>query len=491
MGYENWKTTDLSPLRIDLDPQNPRLPRLPEGASQTEIRSELFDTSKVREMVRSIGKSGFFPDQRIVVIKKETGRGYIAVEGNRRVCACQTLLKPELSPEKHSRVVKRWSVAAEDFKPSFQKVPVVVAPSRLAAIRLMSSRHLNDAPVLRWSRYAQGRFAINALSEGQNIGEVMDETGLSESDVRKCIQEARVFELFFGLSWSEEEKGIILDNLENFPIEALWRLLRSSVTQNEFGDVTFDEDGWMVFNWEESSIENILKRFLYDSHPALSSDKKPRLNSRTLNDHEGVGKYLGELPNEIKPSPSGQEVSAKVFVRENSGLPEPDGLSASGPKPRNMDASRKKAAKKKKTYSLPADIEFSIKNDKARALLDELQSIYPESYPNATGILLRSLLEVSLLARIKHVGKWRECITKYQRSDHELPTLENMLKFSEKCDATIPDLSLRKSLSNQSVVPRKLLNLVAHNDQHIFTSSEARDAANKMLPLFRALLGDD
>lgn len=492
MGYEKWKTTDLSPLRIDLDTQNPRLPRLRQGASQTETRSELFDTSKVREMVKSIGKSGFFPDQRIVVIRKESGRGYIAVEGNRRVCACQVLLKPVLSPEKHSRVVKRWAAAAEDFKPSFQKVPVVVAPSRLAAIKLMSSRHLNDAPVIRWSRYAQGRFAINALAEGQNIGEVMDETGLSEADVKKSIQEARIYELFLGLSWSEEERNIILDNLDSFPIEALWRLLRSKATHKEFGDITFDEEGWMIFNWQEGSIENALKRFLYDSHQALSSDKKPRLNSRTLNDSDGVKKYLSELPTEIRPSPSTQGVSAKALVPEGSEFPETGSVAPGSAKLRNMDAEKPKPTKKKKLYALPADIEFSIKNDKARALLDELQSLDPESYPNATGFLLRSLLEVSLIAKIKHVGKWRECITKYQRSKSEIPKLEDILKFAEKCELTIPDISLRRSLSNQYVVPRKLLNLVAHNDQHFFAASEAKEAANKMLPLFRALLsGDD
>ncbi|MHB2139885.1 hypothetical protein ACX64L_18325 [Pseudomonas monsensis] len=486
MGYESWGTDVVSPGNIDLDPRNPRLPSLPANATQTQVLEELFSSSKVREMIKSIAKSGFYPDQRVVVIRKDSGRGFIVIEGNRRVAACKVLLDPNLSPEKHSRIARKWAVNAEPFQPSFIKIPIVIAPSRLAATQLLAARHLNSAPVIRWSKYAQGRFAINAFAEGQDVAEVMEETGLNESDLRQSIQEARMFELFLGLGWSDEEKSIIEDNLEIFPIEALRRILRNSATQESFGSIAFDQDGWMVFGWQKDSIEPVLKRFFYDAFTPLSGQRKPVLNSRTLNSIEGVKKYLGTLPAEIKPVPVEEKTSAKDLVPEGE-------LSTNVQQTPKMPPKKRPAPKPRKVRvtALPMDLDVDLKNDKALALVDELQTIVPEDLACATGLLLRSLLEISLIARIKKVGKWPDCMAKFGSDRNLIPTLDQLLKFSEGCDLTISDLNLRKTLTNQGAVPKRLLNLVAHNDQHVFGQEEARDAANKLTPLLRALLGPD
>lgn len=487
MGYESWDTLVLSPSGILLDPKNPRLPGLPENATQDQVLDELFSAGKVRDMVKSIAKSGFYPDQRIVVIRRESGRGFIAIEGNRRVSACQVLLNPDKCPDKHARYVKKWSLAAEPYRASFEKIPVVVAPSRLAATRLLASRHLNEAPVIGWSRYAQGRFAINAFSEGQEIGEIMDETGLSESDLRASIQEARIFDLFLGLSWTTEEKGIIEDNIEKFPIEALRRLLRSKATSEALGQISFDQEGWINFAWESQTIEPILKRFMYDALTQLSGEDRPELTSRTLNDSEGVKKYLSKLPSEIRPAPSNTVVSAKSIIpNAHIGAPLKP---VSSPQPKAKPPARPR--KKIRIAALPGDMIFGLKNDKALALLEELQAIVPEEFPCATGLLLRSLLEIALIARIKKVSRWADCMAKFGRDKNVSPSLDSVLKFAETCDKTIPDINLRKSLPNQQVVPRILLNLVAHNDQHVFVQTEARDAATKLTPLLRELLKGD
>lgn len=484
MGYESWDTDAVSPLNIDLDPRNPRLPGLPQGASKVQIMEELFNTSKVREMAKSIAKSGFYPDQRIVVIRKDSGRGFIAIEGNRRVAACKVLLDPGLAPERHSRVVKKWSVNADPFKQSFMKIPIVVAPNRLAATQMLAAKHLNQASIISWSRYAQGRFAINSFAEGQDIQEVMEETGLSESDLRTSIQEARMFELFLGLSWTADEKSIIEQHLEKFPIESLRRILRNSATHEAFGSIFFDEDGWIVFSWERESIEPVLKRFLFDTFAPLAGTKKVSYNSRTLNDTPGVRKYLNTLPSEIKPAPSKMQVSAKDLV------PEPK-VPDNTPAPVKPPSSKKPVTKPRpsKVPALPPNIDMLLKNDKAEALLDELQTIIPEDFAHATGLLLRSLLEIALIARIKKVGKWADCMSKFASDRNLVPTLNHLLKYAAACELTIVDASLRGSLSNQEAVPKRLFNLVAHNDQHIFGKEQARDSANKLTPLLRALLG--
>lgn len=487
MGYEAWEAIHLSPASIDLDPRNPRLPGLPEGASQKQVSDEIFNAGKVREMIRSIARSGFFPDQRPVVVRKESGRGFIVIEGNRRVTACKALLDPDRVPEKHQRYARKWSVAAQPYKPSFEKIPVVVAPSRQAAMQLLASRHLNDAPVIGWSRYAQGRFAINALSEGQDIQEIVDETGLSESLLRECIQEARIFELFFGLSWVDDEREVIESDVDKFPIEALRRLLKSKVTHDAFGAVQFDDEGWISFAWEKDRIEPLLKRFVYDSMPALSGQEKARLTSRTLNDSKGVTAYINELPLELKPKPGTEFISGKALIPDAQDLSKkPLPIPPTGParKP------RPKVKTKPKLAALPDDIEFNLQNEKAQGLLEELQTIKPEDFPYASALLLRSLLEIALVSRMKKIGTWSGCVSKYQEGNTP-PSLDKVLKFANTCDKTIADVQLRGALVNQGVVPRLLLNVVAHNDQHVFVPLEARDVANKLTPLLRYLLKGD
>lgn len=261
MGYESWPHRFLSPNSIALDPDNPRLPGLPHNANQSDVFKEIFEAGKAREMVRSVARSGYFPDQRVVVIKKSDAKGkYIVVEGNRRVCACRVLSKPSLAPEKHRRYVEKWAALAEPVKDSFARIPVVVAPSREAAMQLIVSRHLNQAPVKPWSRFAQGKFAINAMLAGEDLDFVEQETGLSVNQLKKAIQEARLFDLFLGLDWSEDEREMLLENVDSFPIEALSRVLKSPATKERFGAVDFSSDGWASFSWDPCKAKLLLKR---------------------------------------------------------------------------------------------------------------------------------------------------------------------------------------------------------------------------------------
>ncbi|WP_456269136.1 ParB/RepB/Spo0J family partition protein [Kushneria sp. AK178] len=489
MGYESWKHTKISPSSIELDPKNPRLPNLPEGANQPDVRSNLLASCKVREMAKSISTSGFYPDQTVVVIRKPNKNSrFIAIEGNRRVCACQLLLKPNLAPAEHSRYIERLSVQGESYKASFEKIPVVIAPDRLAAIRLVVSRHLNQAPVISWSLYAQGQFAINAFNDGKTMEQVINETGLSSSDIRKAVQDARIIDLFMGLKWDEGEKEIIYDSVDDFPVGVLRRILTSSVTKEKFGNIYFDDSGWLNFEWDQEIIESVLKRFMYDSLPALTgSSKKAVLTSRTINDKEDVKRYYKEdFILDVKNVGNSNAVSAKDLIEH---VDRPSSNNDSKGKNEGELGAKKPSRPKKKVNprALPANLEINIKNDKAGRILQELQIIEPQKYPYATALLLRSLLEVSLIARMKHVDVWKDFMIQHQKGSG-IPPLETIVKFAGSCSKTVPDQSLRNSMSNQHTVPRKLLNFVTHNDQHVFTSTDAKDAAEKMTPLFRALL---
>lgn len=488
MGYEQWPNKHLSPHSIDLDSDNPRLPGLPHEANQADVFKEMFEAGKAREMVRSIAKAGYFPDQRVVVVRKEGSNSkFIVVEGNRRVCSCRVLLKPKLAPEKDQRFVQKWATVAEPVMDSFRKIPAVIAPSREAARQLIVSRHLNQAPVRGWSRFAQGKFAINAMDSGEDLEYVEQETGLKVADLKKAIQEARLFDLFLGLDWSEEERNKLLENVDTFPIEALSRVIKNPVTKEKFGDVEFNDKGWPQFSWDAGKTKIFLKRLVYDAVPYFETNgsKKAVLNSRTTNSKEEIEIYLDKLPTEVKPERSDKRTSGSDLVTHDTVIP-----------PKEQPAQQKKTTRrppqKRQGPALDADIECNLKNDKANALLDELQAIYPERMPNGTALLLRSLLEVALIARMKKAGTWADLMAKHAPSGSKgyIPGLEKIISFAASSEKTIPDDNLRRAVQDHRTVPKTFLNLAAHNDQHVLVPRDVRDIITRIQPLLRFLLQD-
>lgn len=484
MEYEKWPHKFISPQSIDLDPDNPRLPGLPHDANQAEVFREMFEAGKVKEMIRSIAKSGYFPDQQVVVIRKPGTKGkFLVVEGNRRVCACRVLQKPSLAPAKQGRFITKWKDSLGPSASSFSKIPVVVAPSRTAATELIVSRHLNQAPVRAWSRFAQGKFAINALEGGQDLDDVQKETGLNMSDIKKAVQEARLFDVFLKLDWNEEEKSFLMESVDSFPIEALSRVLKSPATSDRIGKVNFNEKGWPEFNWEESLIQPFLKRLVYDSIPHFSPDRKAKLNSRTANNKDQIADYIDRLPEEVRPTSSKKTTPATDFVQE-------DEKKTSSASSKQAPKTKPKPRSKRLYPALSPDIECNLKHDKARSLLEELQVIKPEDYPHGTAFLIRSLLEISLIARMRHAHTWKDFIAKYQITEGFIPGLEKMIKFAASCDKTIPDENVRKAFRNEKAVPRVFLNLATHNDHHILVPNDVRDIATRLEPLLRFLLSN-
>ena len=494
MGYEKWPNKLLSPNSIELDPENPRLPGLDHNSTQPAIIKEMFEAGKVREMIRSIGKAGYFPDQRVVVIRKPgSSSKFVVLEGNRRVCACKALRKPSIVPEQHRRFVSKWADLAEPVMASLEKIPVVIAPSRAAALHLIVSRHLNQAPVRPWSRFAQGKFAINALEAGEDMEFVSHETGLTPAAIKNTIQEARLFDLFLGLDWSDEERTVLLDNLDTFPIETLSRVLKSPATRERIGPVEFNKDGWLEFKWDPETTSQFLKRLVYDSMPQFIKEpdhngkKKPTLNTRTTNSQNEIADYLDRLPEEVKPTKRGEGTSAKDLVdtkdKEKGRLEQTSEAKAKPVRPR----------RKRPGPALQADIECNLTNDKVRGLLDELQTIKPDDFPIATALLLRSLLEVSLIARMKSAKTWPDCMAKFAPPGSKgfVPGLDKLLTFCSTSEKTIPDDSLRKAIKDQRTVPKDFLNLVAHNDQHVLVASDVRESATRLTPLFRFLLSGE
>ncbi|MBI9056050.1 MAG: hypothetical protein JEY96_19675 [Bacteroidales bacterium] len=81
-----WPIEEVNVNEVFLDVQNIRLPLT--ASNQKALLQDLFMNEDAYELVKSIEKYGFFPDELPIIIKENTKT--IVIEGNRRVCCTQS-----------------------------------------------------------------------------------------------------------------------------------------------------------------------------------------------------------------------------------------------------------------------------------------------------------------------------------------------------------------------------------------------------------------
>ena len=96
------KTKQVSLSRIYLDNQNPRHDPID---NEPEIVAHLIAHEKVKSLAADIAIRGTSPLERLAAIPHADKKNFfIAVEGNRRVCALKLLNDPDKAPDRKSVV---------------------------------------------------------------------------------------------------------------------------------------------------------------------------------------------------------------------------------------------------------------------------------------------------------------------------------------------------------------------------------------------------
>ena len=150
---------NISPDKLLLDVENPRF-GLSESSSQSEALKYLFDTSDIKELWHSIVENGFLPYEPLVAFQVPGTDKYIVVEGNRRLAAVKSLLKPEL--------IREFSKTSVPSVPSkhqgtLAKLPVTVITNRDDADEYIGYRHVNGSR--NWEPLAKARFGLKLLEK--------------------------------------------------------------------------------------------------------------------------------------------------------------------------------------------------------------------------------------------------------------------------------------------------------------------------------------
>lgn len=336
------KIMEVPLSKLYLDNENPRHDPID---NEAEIISALVRKERVAALAKDIAKWGLSPLDRIAVRAKEGVSGsYVALEGNRRICALKLLRDPDKAP---TAVLRRQFSSLADSMPRVPaKVEVVLFDEDAVSRHWMGIRHegeLGGAGTRKWNASQKARFNKSATNPNTQA------LRLVEYAVKR------------GLITPEEQQQIALTTITRYVSTPVMRDAIGLASAREF-----------QINVPQDQFDKAVGAFLKDALPR--ADKKDALvNSRT--DAKAREIYASTLRQR------GVAATTKLPV-------------AAAPKPTaRKGPGRNNPSPDHRPHVVPADFKAVIKSNVLKRLFDELRAIDPRQFSFATAYLLRAFME--------------------------------------------------------------------------------------------------
>lgn len=475
--FVHSKASERSVRTLQLDFSNPRLIGYRKRGtitSEKDIVKVLATQYEAFEICRSILQNGFHPDEVLIAIPAGDGTNkLIVVEGNRRLSACKILLKPELlrdTPLKYSAERLKSNPAYEQAIKTIQKLNVVVLPGRREAAAYLASKH-TKSPIKGWSPYTQGAYYMSLKSPDMTLSDIKESLNdvVPLDRIKKVVLFYRLSEFILDLEcWTDEEKNSLLDNIDELKTEAIIRLIQGSEFGSSIGKIQINEHGDLIAKQlSEKSVAAILEKLARDAHFNKNEDGSNVINTRQ-EDKKEIGEYIGDLQSLIATN-TNTENDDQINLNEESASPD---LPVDDPSQPSKPSAQPPSRKWKKL--LAEDLSAPAKHAKIRALVDDAQKLDTKRNPYSSALLARAIIEITLKAWLKQIGKEAELKSKYHDRAFDF---ENILKFTENnIKEIISDAdaqkAIRQSISSLLSSGKEIMNLTNHNDIQILSSQE-------------------
>ena len=436
----------ISPLDLLLDTENPRFVIL-QNREQADIRKYLVTYEDVCQLATDINAYGrLLPGERIVALHE--GDKYVVVEGNRRTCSLQMLLNRELIPDGFAHRIPHTSVS---IFTNCNSIEVDILPDRDSALELMTKRHIEG--VKQWKPLAKKQFfAANYKNgQGQSIVDLSRITGVREGEIKEDIRDYKFFYSVYEkycAAHPDFNKEIVVLKTDPF-----WRIFKAKfefpagtkVSPRDFLGVSFDD----TLNTTSS-----LPSDLFDRIAQLVFEKaivEETVTTRNvLTDVEGILPLLQavvdaennvpEDDSDVQPpqdengtqEPPTDEGDAPPPAHGNDN-PAGDGTGTTTGGPRPGGPSPRSFFETISWYG-----KLDPANQQHQGLLYAINELYGlsntycgrhkayESFPIATGMVLRTVYEQALRLRLMQVNLWG---TYCQTRNGAFPTLKTMEDF--------------------------------------------------------------
>ncbi len=213
-GTEQQKQTVYIPVKdLRFDFNNPRLPSSIVQKGEEAILKWMLDKASIIELMRSIGKNGYYSEEPLIVVRRKANQEtFDVVEGNRRLTAVKLLLDPTLAPVKKNAV----QVASDeaDHKPA--ELPVFIYESRDEILKYLGYRHITG--INQWDSLAKAKY-LEQLRETLPTGDMKDQFEILAKTIGS--NRAYVARLLTGLKLYEEIEEADYFNIENLSEQSI------------------------------------------------------------------------------------------------------------------------------------------------------------------------------------------------------------------------------------------------------------------------------
>lgn len=495
---KNWKD-DIRKVNIEklhLDLKNPRTDN-GRMLVEDQVVKELLKEG-VLELVKDISTKGYLATSVLMVVV-EDGR-HVVVDGNRRILSVKILNNPSIvksyvSDEKF----KKLESLAKNKIDSLKSVKVIIYPDRKSADREMAILHLSGIAIQQWKPLRQYRYFYKRVKEdGIPVDELSEIIGIKREGIVRGI---RIFQLY---DFSDRElpdiknsKGETIYDDKAFRTDKFSRLLINSPEDGErFLGYSFDYEKAEIAIEDKEVFKERLRRSLVEMYAGDSRylasaqfklDDKLRFFNEVVPGFVGGDRYRKALKKEKEASEKGR-VPLPGMPRLLNSISDESVVNVP------------KSDRQPKGLFLKSAVPFKLGNRQLQRLYDELSNSEILRFPNAAHDLLRSFLECSLIAYLKHgnISKYNEVLSlKVKSGSQKNLKLEIVLDYlSDDSLSPIGELSVRK-IAKQLISHKEKeysverMNMVNHNESWFSMESDVRNAWDKMEPLFKVILNPE
>ncbi len=462
IDYSNWELRKLKVDALRLDNENPRLPEEMLHETQNAIIHHMVNEFKVLELAKSMARDGFFINEVPIVAKVR--RHFIVVEGNRRITALKLLRNPELAPprKKHS-----YSRLAEDIDTNqWEKISVYIAPSKEDVAPILIARHGSEM-TSPWQRIMKMRFLAGEVLRGVDHEEIAGKYSVPSAEVRTAALTILIREMIRGADIPDNVKDSYLS--EKFQTSTLARVVEAK----HFTETTGLNlaGSHLKFKIPQNEFLDII---LHLHKEIVDGD----LTHRT---HETVEDRNNYIDNIVRQHTTGQKGNFNFEAPTQK--KKDDRKEERKPKPRG-----------KREKLIPVSMEFKIDLPKLNELFAEGQKMSVGTFPHAGGLLLRTILDLSVQCLYDAYGKIEE--TKHDSGKTFGLTKRINFMTSNHAD-WFPDQETCKKFKrftakdNTSFVHIETLNDYAHGDYGKPTKDDLQNFWRQIEPIIKLLIEKD
>lgn len=239
-----WKDDVVDVEKLELDLQNPRLPKHVRDQNDiTQIRNYLLDKEDVLRIARSIANNGYHRSA-VAIVYRENGK-LVVLDGNRRLVACQLLLKPELATNARDKK-ELEGLNKITNKQELKKIKIAIAPSRKEAEKEIWDIHVNQL-LKSWQILQKLRMYRNLIDSGEyDINSASSEYGVISTQFKKELEKLFFYEQILEQIRTDKDEEELLksgfNKIDRLILSTNGKKLLNYST-NDKGDITFANRG--------------------------------------------------------------------------------------------------------------------------------------------------------------------------------------------------------------------------------------------------------